>query len=121
MASTGQVVAVGEDNGHPRQVAYTVDGTIAGAFTWPSAGSMDSLEAVATDDFGGFYVTGAVTVAPNNVKVFSGRGSLLTGGAGWISLSGSARSIGNEPYAIAVGGTTCVVVGDLQHLRAHRR
>ncbi len=37
---------------------------------------------MATDDFGGFYVTGAVTVAPNNVKVFSGRGSLLTGGGG---------------------------------------
>ncbi len=29
VASTGQVVAVGMDNGHPRQVAYTVDGTIA--------------------------------------------------------------------------------------------
>ena len=112
VAANGEGVAVGIDNGRPRQVLYTADGTIAGALTWPTVGSSDYFTAVATDKFGGFYATGMATVAPGNVKVFSGRGSVLPGGGAWTSLWGPATvSSSNAPRALAVRGTTCVVVG----------
>jgi len=111
VASTRQVVAVGSDDAHGRQVAYNTNGAIAGAFTFPGVGP-DSLRAVATDAFGGYYVAGSETVAPGNVKVLSGRGSLLTGGGGWLSLWGPVNiTDGVMPVAIAVRGTTAVVVG----------
>ena len=110
VTSTNQVVAVGLTMVTHGRCLHS-RGTIFGAFTWPSAG-MDLFMAVATDDFGGYYVTGTGTVAPGNVKVFSGRGSVFAGGGGWISLWGPPVVSGaNVPYAIAVRGTTCVVVG----------
>ena len=67
---------------------------------------------MATDAFGGYYATGRLTVAANDVKVFTGRGSVLAGGGGFTSLWGPATaSSGNYPIAIAVRDTTAVVVG----------
>lgn len=112
VGSGGQVVAVGFDGNRPRQAIYRTDGSIAAALTWPTAGGSDRFNAVATDAFGGYYVTGTAEIALGDRKIFSGRGSLLAGGGAWASLWGPpVPSFANDSTAIAVRGTTCVVVG----------
>ena len=115
VTSTGQVVAVGSSTSAGNQdchaVSYSTDGTIAGKVTWPGAWS-DELVAVATDAFGGFYVTGAYHTAVDKTAVLTQRGSVLNGGGAWSSLWAPAFvSVNNSPEAIAVRGSTAIVVG----------
>jgi hypothetical protein len=111
VTSTRQVVAVGADEGDCRVVTCNRTGGVAGALSFPSPG-WDHFAAVATDAYGGYYVTGSFTVAAGDRKVFTGRGSVLTGGGGWMSLWGPpAISVGNQPFAIAVRDSTVIVAG----------
>jgi len=116
VTSTSQVVAVGSStaggNEDLHAATYTVDGTIAGQVTLPGAWE-DEFVAVASDAFGGFYATGRYHTAVNKTAVFTARGSVLTGGGGWWSLWQPAFvSEDNEPNAIAVRGSTAIVVGE---------
>ena len=115
VASTGQVVAVGSSmaggNEDCHLATYSKDGTILGKVTVPGAWD-DYWTAVATDAYGGFYVTGRYHTAINKSAVFTARGSVLTGGGGWWSLWAPAFvSENNSPSAIAVRGMTACVVG----------
>ena len=115
VTSTNQVVAVGTStaggNDDCRAVSYTVDGTIAGGVTLPGAWE-DAFEAVATDAFGGFYAVGTYHTAVNKTAIIATRGSVLTGGGGFLSLWAPAFvSDSNEANAVAVRGTTAIVVG----------
>ena len=115
VAANGMVVAVGSSttgtNEDCRQVAYSSDGTIIGAVTFPGAWG-DAWEAVAADAFGGFYVTGVYHVAADKTAIAVARGSVLEGGGGLTSLWQPALvTEQNRPKAIAVSGTTAVVVG----------
>jgi hypothetical protein len=116
VTSTKQVVAVGTSatagNYDCRVVSYTVDGTIAGGVTVPGAWD-DAFEAVATDAFGGFYATGTYHTAVNKTAILTTRGSVLTGGGGYLSLWEPAFvSEDNEANAIAVRGATAIIVGE---------
>jgi hypothetical protein len=116
VASTGHVVAVGSSTSGGNQdchvATYTKDGTIVAKLTVPGPAGDDYLTAVATDAYGGFYVTGAYHTLVNKQAVFTARGSTLTGGGGWWSVWAPAFvSEDNEPTAIAVRGTTACVVG----------
>lgn len=116
VTSTGKVVAVGSStaggNEDLHAATYTVDGTIAGQATLPGAWD-DEFTAVAADAFGGYYATGSYHTAVNKTAIFTARGSVLTGGGGFWSLWAPAFvSDDNEPNAIAVRGTTAVVVGE---------
>ena len=115
VTSTDQVVAVGSSavgaNEDCHLATYTTAGTIAGQVTIPGTWQ-DELVAVATDTFGGFYVTGTVHTAANKTAVFAARGSVLTGGGGWWSVWAPAFvSEDNEASAVAVRGSTACVVG----------
>ena len=116
MASNGKVVAVGSStaggNEDLHAATYTTDGTIDGQITLPGAWE-DEFAAVATDAFGGFYATGRYHTAVDKTAVFTARGSVLTGGGGFWSLWAPVFvSEDNEPNAIAVRGTTAIVVGE---------
>ena len=113
--SNGMIVAVGMSqtaaNQDCHQVAYTSDGTIAATATFPGAWN-DEWVAVAADDFGGFYVTGTYHVAAGKTAIAVARGSVLNGGGGFTSLWQPALATQeNRANAIAVYGTTAVVVG----------
>jgi len=115
VTSTKQVVAAGSStsagNTDCHVVSFSTDGTIAGKVTWPGAWS-DEFVAVATDAFGGFYVTGTYHTAVDKSAVLTQRGSVLNGGGGWSSLWAPAFvSVNNSPAAIAVRGSTAIVVG----------
>ena len=115
LTSTKQVVAVGSNTGGVSQdcyaVTYTADGTIAGQVTLPGAWN-DEFVAVATDGFGGFYATGTYHTLVNKTAIVTARGSVLTGGGGFIGLWAPAFiSADNEPRDIAVRGSTACVVG----------
>jgi len=117
VASTGHVIAVGTStsggNRDCHVATYTKDGTIAGKLTVPGAAGEDALTAVATDAYGGFYVTGEYHVLVNKTAVFTARGSVLNGGGGWWSVWAPVFvSEDNEPTASAVRGTTACVVGE---------
>jgi hypothetical protein len=106
----GSSTAGGNEDLHA--ATYTVDGTIAGQATLPGAWE-DEFVAVAADAFGGYYATGVYHTAVNKTAIFTARGSVLTGGGGFMSLWAPAFvSDDNEPNAIAVRGTTAVVVGE---------
>ncbi len=116
VTSTGQVVAVGSSsaggNKDLHAATYTVDGTIAGQATLPGAWE-DEFVAVATDAFGGYYATGVYHTAVDKTAIFTARGSVLTVGGGFWSLWAPVFvSDDNEPNAIAVRGTTAIVVGE---------
>lgn len=111
VTSTKQAVVVGTDNGNCRVVTCNRTGGVAGALSFPSAG-WDGFVAVATDAYGGYYVTGPFTVVAGDRRVFTGRGSVLTGGGGWTGFwSPPVISWGNDPAAIAVRDSTAIVVG----------
>ena len=115
VASSGRVVAVGESRASGTMdchvVVYRTGGTIAGSLTVPGAWD-DEFTAVATDSFGGYYATGTQHVAADHAEIFTARGSVLTGGGGWISLwDAPVVSVNNHPMAIAVRGTSACVVG----------
>ncbi len=117
LASTGQVVAVGSStspgpgNSDCHGVWYTSDGTIVNQSTLPGAWQ-DTFDAVATDSFGGVYITGTFHTAVNRTAVVTLRGSMLTGGGGFASLwTPTFVTEDNRPYAIAVRGSTACVVG----------
>jgi hypothetical protein len=115
LTSTGEVVAVGFTTtggvDDCRAVSFSVDGTIAGQVTLPGTWD-DEFLAVAADAFGGFYATGYYHTAVNKVALLTTRGSVLTGGGGFASLWAPAFvSLDNEPSAIAVHGSTAMVVG----------
>ncbi len=116
VTSTNQVVAVGSStaggNEDLHAATYTVDGTIAGQATLPGAWE-DEFTAVVADAYGGYYATGSYHTAANKTAIFTARGSVLTGGGGFWSLWAPVFvSDDNEPNAIAVRGTTAVVVGE---------
>jgi hypothetical protein len=115
VTSTKQVVAVGSStsagNRDCHAVSYSTDGTIAGKITWPGAWS-DEFVAVASDAYGGFTMTGTYHTAAGKTAVLTQRGSVLTGGGGWSSLWAPAFvSVNNSAEAIAVRGSTAIVVG----------
>ncbi|MCX6373702.1 MAG: hypothetical protein NTX16_11625 [Actinobacteria bacterium] len=115
VASTRQVVAVGSSmsggNRDCHAVTYSTDGTIVSKATLPGAWD-DDFQAVATDDFGGFYATGTYHTLANRTAILTVRGSVLTGGGGWSSLWGPALATeDNYPTAIAVRGSTACVAG----------
>jgi hypothetical protein len=90
---------------------FTKDGTIAGKITWPGAWE-DTYKDVATDAFGGFYVTGLYHTSADKTAVLTQRGSVLRGGGGWSSLwAPGFVSEENAGTAIAARGVTAVVVG----------
>lgn len=116
VTSTKQVVAAGSSmsggNEDCRVVSYSTAGTIAGHVTLPGAWD-DEFVAVAADTFGGFYLAGTYHTAVNKTAVLTVRGSVLTGGGGFISLWAPAFvSEDNEPNAIAVRGSTACVAGE---------
>lgn len=123
VTSTKQVVAVGSSsvggNEDCRVVSYSVDGTIAGQVTLPGAWQ-DEFVAVATDSFGGFYATGTYHTAVDKTAILTTRGSLLSGGGGYLSFWAPAFvSEDNAPSAIAVRGSTASVVGQCSEGAAH--
>jgi hypothetical protein len=123
VTSTGQVVAAGSStsagNSDCHAVTYSTDGTIAGKFTWPGAW-YDEFVAVASDAFGGFYVTGTYRTAADKAAVLTQRSSVLNNGGGWSSLWAPAFvSLNNSADAIAVRGSTAVVVGRCTNGVAH--
>lgn len=116
VTSTGQVAAVGSSTSAFNQdchaVWFSTAGTIAGQATLPGAWA-DEFVAVATDGFGGMYMTGMYHTAISKTAVVTLRGSVLTGGGGWASLWAPAFvSEDNEPRAIDVRGSTACVVGE---------
>jgi len=116
VTSTGEVVAVGSTSAGGaddcRAVSFSVDGTIAGQVTLPGTWD-DQFEWVAADAFGGFYATGRYHTAADKVAVLTARGSVLTGGGGFLSLWAPAFvSTDNGPNAIAVRASTAIVVGN---------
>ena len=116
VTSTNQVVAVGSSttggNKDSHAATYTVDGTIANQATLPGAWD-DEFTAVAADAYGGYYATGSYHTAVNKTAIFTARGSVLTGGGGFWSLWAPVFvSADNKPNAIAVRGTTAIVVGE---------
>jgi hypothetical protein len=118
VTSTKQVVAVGASatgmNSDCHVATYTKDGTIAGKLTLPGAWD-DSFAAVAADGFGGYAIAGEYHTAVNKTAIFTTRGSVLTGGGGWLSLWAPAFvSESNDPSAIAVKDSTAIVVGRCQ-------
>jgi hypothetical protein len=123
VTSTKQVVAVGSSsaagNEDCRAVSYTVAGTIAAQVTLPGPWQ-DRFVAAAGDAFGGFYAAGAYHTAAGKTAVLTVRGSVLTGGGGFLSLWAPAFvSQGNYPHAIAVRGSTVCVVGECVEGAAH--
>jgi hypothetical protein len=115
VTSTGQVVAAGSStsagNSDCHAVTYSTDGTIAGKLTWPGAW-YDEFVAVASDAFGGFYVTGTYRTAVDKAALLTQRGSVLNNGGGWSSLwAPTFVSVNNSAEAIAVRGSTAIVVG----------
>ena len=116
VTSTRQIVAVGSSsaggNKDLHAATYTVDGTIAGQASLPGAWE-DEFVAVASDAFGGYYATGVYHTAVDKTAIFTARGSVLTVGGGFWSLWAPVFvSEDNEPNAIAVRGTTAIVVGE---------
>ena len=116
VTSTGHVVAVGSSTIGPNEdchfATYTKDGAIAGQITLHGPSGNDLLTAVATDAYGGFYVTGRYFTQPNKTAVFTARGSVLAAGGGWSSLWAPVFvSEDNDSNAIAVRGMTACVVG----------
>jgi hypothetical protein len=115
VTSTGQVVAVGYSaaggNSDCHVATYTKDGTLAGQLSLPGAW-YDSFSAVAADPFGGYVATGQYRTAVNKSAIVSARGSVLAGGGGWLSIWAPAFvSEDNWPNAVAVQGSTSIVVG----------
>jgi hypothetical protein len=116
VTSTNQVVAVGSSSAGGNKdlhiATYTIDGTLAAQGTLAGAWQ-DEFVAVATDAFGGYYATGRYHTAVNKTAIFTARGSVATGGGGFWSLWQPAfLSEDNKPNAIAVRGTTAIVVGE---------
>jgi hypothetical protein len=114
VTSTGQVVAVGSSatgmNSDCHAAWYTKDGTLAGQLSLPGAW-YDFFTAVASDSFGGYVTTGEYYTALNKRAIITARGSVLTGG-GWLSIWAPAFvSEDNWPNAVAVQGSTSIVVG----------
>ena len=123
VTSTGQVVAVGSSisggNQDCHAVWYSTDGTIVGQSSLPGAWE-DEFTAVATDSFGGMYLTGTYHTAVNRTAIVTIRGSILTGGGGWASLwTPTFVSEDNRANAIAVRGATACVVGESNEGPAH--
>jgi hypothetical protein len=71
----------------------------------------DAFRAVATDKYGGYYATGTTHVAADQVRVFTWRGTVLSGAGSWQSRWQAVASADNEPAAIAVRDTGACVVG----------
>jgi len=113
VTSNGRIVAVGVASDHLGNdfdgpvTIYTPTGKIAADITWPGAHEPVEFTAVAADSSGGFSVVGS---ASRQLAVL--RGSTLGGGGGWTALSGDPASY-TAGNAIAVQGTTTVVVGSV--------
>lgn len=116
VTSTKQVVAVGSSaaggNEDCRAVTYSAAGTIVAQVTLPGPWQ-DEFVAAASDAFGGFYATGPYHTAAGKTAILTVRGSVLTGGGGFLGLWAPVFvSQGNYPHAIAVRGSTVCVVGE---------
>ena len=114
VTATKHVVAVGWDQVagmlHPHYAVYNPAGTIANKTTIGSADS-DEFTAVATDAFGGYYMAGTRSMAAGDRRLLTMRRSTLAGGGWWTFLSGPSASDDVDASAIAVRGSTAVVVG----------
>lgn len=114
VTSGGDVVAVGYSvvAGHnqPRRVRYDPLGVVQMSATVPTSGS-DEYTAVATDAYGGYYPTGTNTNGVGDMRVETRRLSTVVGGGSWVSEVLPHATPANRPTAIAVRGTTVVVVG----------
>jgi hypothetical protein len=115
VASTRAVVGVGFSSAGGssdcHSVAWRANGTLIGA---PSIGGPfdDAVYTVATDAFGGYYAVGHAGAAPGDQKIVVLRGSVLTGGGGFVSVwGGPVASIANTATAVAVRDVTAYVVG----------
>ena len=125
--TTGKhVIAVGETQqndlpspGYAGGDAYVQDYTSSGTATWSTALNANILASgtgtqyfakVVADSYGGYDFVGTEG-SPSNIMVY--HGSQNHGGVFWQSIWGNdANHIGaNTPNGIAVGGTTCWVVG----------
>ena len=120
--TTGKhVVAVGEtEQNDASGDAYLQEYTPSGQPTWPTGqannilawgvGTTQYFAKVVADSYGGYDLVGTEG-SPSNIMVY--HGSQNHGGIFWQSIWGNdANHIGaNTPNGIAVGGTTCWVVG----------
>jgi hypothetical protein len=115
VTSTKEVVAVGRyETGvvsSCRLVVHRPNGMQVAGYVFGSPWS-DAFRAVATDDLGGFYATGTVHTAADQVRVFTWRGSVVSSAGSWQSRWQAVASPSNQPAAIAVRGASACVVGN---------
>jgi hypothetical protein len=119
VTSTNAVVAVGRSgatsvNSDCYVATWTPDGSALGSIALPGAFDRDQLDDVAVDAFGGFYAAGKYYAAADDPEILTLRGSVTTGGGGFVSLWRPAVSTQNSAEAIAVSGVTAYVVGSYQ-------
>ena len=113
VASNGQIIGVGWSGGgaatNPYWVRWDADGTLDGQVSTVTAG-FDLWTGVATDAFGGVYMTGLWDGPAALPQVLTRRSSVYTAGATWShAFVGDTTEILSQ--GIAVRGTTCVVAG----------
>jgi hypothetical protein len=114
VASNGQIIGVGWTGGGPSTDRYWVrwdsDGTVGGQVAGPATPEFDLWTGVATDAFGGVYMTGLWDGPAALPQVLTVRTSVYTSGGRWShAFEGDTTQI--LPQAIAVRGTTCAVAG----------
>jgi hypothetical protein len=115
VTSNGSVVAagiVGSGWDYPHYALYKPGGTITRSETL-SAGSVKRMwTGVAADTFGGFYLTACTNDAGGNGRIQTQRFPTTLGGGTWTGFYQPYPAMEwTEPNAIAVRGSTVVVVG----------
>jgi len=113
VTSDGSVVAAGYDYEPGFPVMHYALYTPTGLFK--KLGDFGFLKhmwaGVATDAFGGFYLTADTDDAGGNARIETRRLSVTTGGGSWTGLFQPWDTAANQPMAIAARGSTVVVVG----------
>jgi len=110
VASNGQVVGVGEHlNLDPLWVLWDTDGSIGDADHDSTAG-LDWWEGVATDAYGGIYMTGPYDNPSVNPNIRTLRMSVLPQGGEWL-FDYDENGYDREVIAIAASGLSVAVVG----------
>jgi hypothetical protein len=110
VASNGQIIGVGQHvEADPLWVLWNTAGDIDDADYDTTPGS-DWWQAVATDAYGGVYMTGPYDNDSINPNIRTWRFSVLPGGGNWV-YDNDSNGLHREVSAIAVSGLSCAVVG----------
>ncbi len=109
VASTGQIIGVGEDHGNPGRVHWNTAGGLDYSYTVDTDG-LDWWQGVGTDAYGGVYLTGPFDNDSVNPNIRTWRSTLLSQGGQWL-YDYDDNGYNREVNAIAVSGLSCAVVG----------